>query len=87
MVYVPFDRATGLFDRPVEVQTIARTGHLGNDRRHYDVLPGDRFLSVLDSQTAGFGPSTSTSLVLNWFEELRRMGGTNQGNGRIPVAF
>ena len=77
MMSVPFDTATGVRGKPVEVRGIGRTGHLGNDRRHYDVLPDGRFLLVLDPQTAGVSPATSFQFVFNWFEELKRTVGTN----------
>ncbi len=46
-------------------------------QRNFDVTPdGEQFLVVLPASTDGGAPD-SIAVVLNWFEELRRLVPTN----------
>jgi len=50
-------------------------GGIGSrSRRHYDIsLDGERFLMVKESSEAGERPPDQINIVLNWFEELKRL--------------
>jgi hypothetical protein len=53
-------------------RTFAITGP-GIDRpRTFDILPGGRFIGVLDEAQAGDGAAPRLEVVLNWTEELKR---------------
>ena len=46
----------------------------GGGNRPYDIGPDGRFLIVRSDQAdADIGPASNLILVLNWFEELKRL--------------
>jgi hypothetical protein len=45
----------------------------GSPHRHYDVSPDGRFLMLQGPQAPPPPPVTQMVLVLNWFEELKRL--------------
>jgi len=48
-------------------------GLLSLDVRGYDLLPDGRIVSVASSPTLGAFGTGEVRVVLNWFEELKRM--------------
>jgi hypothetical protein len=46
---------------------------VGTPHRHYDVSPDGRFLMLQEPLVTPPPPVTQMVLVLNWFEELKRL--------------
>ena len=65
------------FGRPVEVPRGPLPGLISLDVRGYDVLPDGRFLSVSQQESSRVLAGAELRVVLNWFEELKRL---------VPVA-
>jgi len=67
------------FGTAVELPNVPRPGLLSTDVRGYDVLPDGRFISV--SPLSGDGSNAAlraeVRVVLNWFEELKRLAPAN----------
>ncbi|HET9359059.1 MAG TPA: protein kinase, partial [Vicinamibacterales bacterium] len=61
------------FGTPVELPRAPLPGLISLDVRGYDVLPDGRFLSVSVPQAATGNPSAEVRVVINWFEELKRL--------------
>jgi hypothetical protein len=67
------------FGAAVELPKVPRPGLLSTDVRGYDVLPDGRFISL--SPLSGDGPNAGLRpeirVVLNWFDELKRVAPVN----------
>jgi hypothetical protein len=61
------------FGTPVELPRAPMPGLISLDVRGYDVLPDGRILSVSGQQGATGSPSAEIRVVINWFEELKRL--------------
>ena len=61
------------FGRAVELPRAPKPLLLAPDVRGYDVLPDGRFISVVPTSEDGSAPMTEFRVVLNWFEELKRL--------------
>jgi len=62
------------FASPVNLPQAIRTFLLATDARGYDVLPDRRFLGMTrEGEAASGAPDTEIRVVLNWFEELKRL--------------
>ena len=61
------------FGTPVELPRAPKPLLLSPDVRGYDVLPDGRFISVVPASEDGSAPITEFRVVLNWFEELKRL--------------
>jgi eukaryotic-like serine/threonine-protein kinase len=63
------------FGKPIELSRAPRPGLLSTDVRGYDVLPDGRFISVspASGEVTGSGFKPEVRVVLNWFEELKRL--------------
>jgi eukaryotic-like serine/threonine-protein kinase len=61
------------FGTPVELSRAPRPQLLAPDVRGYDVLPDGRFISVVPTTEDGSAPMTEFRVILNWFEELKRL--------------
>jgi Tol biopolymer transport system component len=74
-VFVPVvTRPTVEFGTPVDLQRGPSPGLLSSDVRGYDMLPDGRFLSLApDAGYASSSPRNELRVVLNWFEELKRL--------------
>jgi len=72
-------RPSVVFGTAVELPKVPRPGLLSTDVRGYDVLPDGRFISL--SPLSGDGPNAASKpevrVVLNWFEELKRLAPSN----------
>ena len=72
-------RPSVAFGTAVELPNVPRPGLLSTDVRGYDVLPDGRFISL--SPLSGDGPNAASRpevrVVLNWFEELKRLAPSN----------
>jgi Tol biopolymer transport system component len=81
-VAVSFRTQSGVtFGPPAEVsQAVPRPRLTLNEVRGYDLLPNGKFLSLVpegDQDIAGLLPRQQIEVVLNWFEELKRLVPTN----------
>ena len=65
------------FGAPVELSRGPLPGLISLDMRGYDVLPDGRFLSVSQQESPVGTARAELRVVLNWFEELKRL---------VPVA-
>jgi eukaryotic-like serine/threonine-protein kinase len=65
------------FGAPVELSRAPTPGLLSLDGRGYDVLQDGRFLSVSQQESPASATRGELRVVLNWFEELKRL---------VPVA-
>ena len=65
-------RPTLTFGNPVEVPGAPRPGAIATGLRAYDILPDGAFVSTSDSDTGAVN-STELRVILNWFEELKRL--------------
>ena len=65
------------FGAPVELSRALLPGLISLDMRGYDVLPDGRFLSVSQLESPVGTAGAELRVVLNWFEELKRL---------VPVA-
>jgi dipeptidyl aminopeptidase/acylaminoacyl peptidase len=75
-VLVPISTGSGVgFGSAVDIPRGPQPGVLSTDVRGYDILPDGRFISL--APTSGEGPGSASSneirVVLNWFEELKRL--------------
>jgi hypothetical protein len=62
------------FGPPVAVAGGLQPGFTGAEWRGYDVLPDGRFITLLPTDDASNGGAPSEMrIVLNWFEELKRL--------------
>jgi serine/threonine-protein kinase len=61
------------FGSPVDLERAPRPGLLSVDTRGYDVLRGGRFVSVVPAFGDSAVPTTELRVMLNWFEELKRL--------------
>ena len=65
------------FGNPAEVsQAVPKPGLVAGEVRGYDVLPDGRFLSlvpVVGQDASGTALRPEIQVVLNWFEELKRL--------------
>ena len=61
------------FGTPVELSRAPKPLLLAPDVRGYDVLPDGRVISVVPTSEDGSAPMTEFRVVLNWFEELKRL--------------
>jgi dipeptidyl aminopeptidase/acylaminoacyl peptidase len=72
-------RPSVTFGAPVELPNAPRPGLLSTDLRGYDVLPEGRIISL--SPLTGDAPNAASKpevrVVLNWFEELKRLAPSN----------
>jgi Tol biopolymer transport system component len=69
------------FGPPVELsQAVPKPGLLAGDVRGYDIRPDGRFLTlspVVDRDAAGAALKPEIRVMLNWFDELKRLVPTN----------
>jgi len=66
------------FGAAVDLPKVPRPGLLATDMRGYDVLPDGRFISLTPLSGDVANPSNAeVRVVLNWFEELKRLAPTN----------
>ena len=66
------------FGAAVELPNVPRPGLLATDMRGYDVLPDGRFISLSPLPGDVANPArVEVRVVLNWFEELKRLAPTN----------
>ncbi|MEO8681158.1 MAG: hypothetical protein ABI665_19065, partial [Vicinamibacterales bacterium] len=65
------------FGPPVSVAGVPQPGFLSGQPRGYDVLPDGGFISLLPadstSNVAGGAARTEARIILNWFEEVKRL--------------
>ena len=65
------------FGNPVEMTTVTFTqSHVSNDVRNYDLTPTGKFVALVDPQEqsrSGTSAAPEIRVVLNWFEELKRL--------------
>jgi hypothetical protein len=63
------------FGTPVELSGVPKPLLLSSDVRGYDVLPDGRFVSIVPASDDGSpaAPNTELRVVLNWFEDLKRL--------------
>jgi Tol biopolymer transport system component len=65
------------FGNPVEMTTVTFTqGHFSTDVRSYDLTPSGKFVALVDPQEqsrSGTSAAREIRVVLNWFEELKRL--------------
>jgi hypothetical protein len=68
-------RPTMSFGTPVDLPRAPRPLLLSPDVRGYDVLPDGRFVSIVPASddVSGSAVSSEFRVVLNWFEELKRL--------------
>ena len=64
------------FGTPVELPSAPKPGLLSPEVRGYDVLRDGRFISVVPASEDGSTPILEFRVVLNWFEELKRLAPT-----------
>jgi serine/threonine-protein kinase len=62
-----------VFGAPVEMPRAPIPGLLSVDFRGYDVFPDGRIVSVLSDLSDGSSSRSEVRVVLNWFEELKRL--------------
>ena len=66
------------FGAAVDLPKVPRPGLLATDMRGYDVLPDGRFISLTPLSGDVANPSNAeVRVVLNWFEELKRLAPSN----------
>jgi len=66
------------FGAAVDLPKVPRPGLLATDMRGYDVLPDGRFISLTPLSGDVANPSNAeVRVVLNWFDELKRLAPTN----------
>jgi hypothetical protein len=63
------------FGVPMTMPAVVTGGVRSGGRRAYDVLPDGRFIGLVDPGDAGstVGAASQIRVVLNWFEELKRL--------------
>ena len=64
------------FGTTVELPSAPKPLLLSPEVRGYDVLPDGRFISVVPASADGSASNTEFRVVLNWFEELKRLSPT-----------
>jgi hypothetical protein len=63
-----------VFETPTTFPFTLTAGRLSSHRRAFDVLPNGRFISLsAGGDAAVLAPGTEFRLVVNWFDELRRL--------------
>jgi serine/threonine-protein kinase len=65
------------FGMPMPVVGVPEPGITSGQPRGYDVLPDGRFLSMMPAETGNAGASSEMRIILNWFDELKRLVPTN----------
>ncbi len=61
------------FGTPAPLKGVPEPGIVSTSRRGYDVLPDGRFITLLPEDTAASGAPAELRVILNWFEELKRL--------------
>jgi Tol biopolymer transport system component len=61
------------FGTPVDLARAPRPGLVSIETRGYDVLPGGRIVSVVPASGDSAVSTTELRVMLNWFEELKRL--------------
>ena len=67
------------FGRYVRVPTQARHDRVSGESRDYDVFPDGRLLLTIPGETQSANPEFTSQMrvVINWFDELKRLVPTN----------
>lgn len=61
------------FGAPTPLEGVPEPDITGNNHRGYDVLPDGRFIMLLANVSGPAGGRPELRLILNWFEELKRL--------------
>jgi hypothetical protein len=66
---------TVMFGRPVRVPTQVRHDRVSSESRDYDVFPDGRLLLTIPGETQSQNAEFTSQMrvVLNWFDELKRL--------------
>ena len=68
------DKTDPAFEHQSPQEVLEWPYDLGNEGRSYDVSPdGQRFLTVKPNKLDEDAPPPQINIVLNWFEELKRL--------------
>ena len=65
------------FGPPTPLKGVAQPGIVSTTYREYDVLPDGRFITLLPDQSGPAGVGPELRVILNWFDELKRLVPTN----------
>lgn len=65
------------FGAPAPLRGVPEPGLTSNFHRGYDVLPDGRFIMLLPDESGSAGGRPELRLILNWFDELKRLVPTN----------
>jgi hypothetical protein len=61
------------FGTPTPLTGVPEPGFSSSNHRGYDVLPDGRFITLLPNEGGPVGAPSELRVVLNWFEELKRL--------------
>ncbi len=61
------------FGAPTPLTGVPEPGITSNNHRGYDVLPDGRFITLLPDEGGPAGSRPGLRLILNWFDELKRL--------------